>query len=117
MEAVLNGTYNFMQAQLAASGDGQLPQDVDPFYFDLNKGAFFTCQSVSGQHLTWGILGAATGWLLHHMGEQAAYRKGANFAIHDSQWGLVGTGQAKSGYTGKALPTVVGGPDGVTHYT
>lgn len=115
--AVLNGTYNFILAQILASGDGQLPQAVDPFYYDLNQGAYFTCQSVKGQHLTWGILGAAAGWFLHHLGEEAHYRYGVTFSVHDAPWGLVGGGEIKPGYTNKGIPQVIGGPDGVAHYS
>ena len=50
MEAVLNGSYELIQEQLLASGDGQLLREVDGFCYNLNKRAFFTCKSASGQH-------------------------------------------------------------------
>lgn len=117
IKAVLNGSYAFVRSQLLASGDGQLPQNVDPFYYDLNNGAFVMCQSVPGQHLTWGILGAALGWLFHHLGEQSAYKTLSTFHIWEAPWGLIANGQATAGYTGKALPKIVAGPDGVTQYS
>lgn len=113
---VLNGTTQFIQSQLLASGDGQLPQDVDPFFYDLNRGAYFKAQSRKGQHLTWGILNNAAGWLFHHLGEGAAYRRECIFHIWDSQWGLVGDGTVTPGYSGKGIPQVVAGPDGITNY-
>ena len=117
MEAVLNSTYQFVLRQILVSGDGQLPQDVDPFWYDLNEGAYFECESFPGQHLTWGILGATAGWLHHHLGEQAAYKTLTRFQVYDGPWGLIARGRAWSGYTGKGVPQVVAGSDGVAHYS
>ena len=114
--SMLNATVNFVQAQLAASGDGQLPQAVDPFLFDLNQGCYLYLTSVKGQHLTWGIMGATVGWLYKHMGEQAQYRRGAGLYVHDSKWGLVGQGRVGFGYTNKPVPAVIPGAAGITHY-
>ena len=113
---VLNATYNFILAQITASGDGQLPQDVDPFYYDQSHGVFFQAQSVKGEHLTWGILGAAAGFLLQHQAV-SDYGLGGTFSVHDGNWGLVGTGQIAVGYSGVALPKIVDGPAGVTKYS
>ena len=115
-QALLNATKNFIQAQFAASGDGQLPQDVDPFYYDLNDGCFFEAQSLPGEHLTWGILSTTLGWLYKHLGESAQYRSGASFGIRDSGWGAVAIGHITFGYSGKPTPQVVAGPAGVTNY-
>lgn len=113
---ILNATNTFIQAQLAASGDGQLPQAVDPLYYDYQNGAFVQCSSDPGQHLTWGILGAVMPWLYKHLGEASQYRHVASAAIHDSDWGVVGMCMVSFGYTGTAVPQVVQGPAGVTNY-
>lgn len=114
--SMLNATVNFVQAQLAASGDGQLPQAVDPFFFDLNQGCYFYIASIKGQHLTWGIMGAAVGWLYKHMGEQAQFRRGARVQVYDGKWGLIGLGTVGFGYTDKPVPAVVPGAAGITNY-
>lgn len=114
--SLLNATVNFVQAQLAASGDGQLPQAVDPFLFDLNQGAYFYMASEKGQHLTWGILGATVGWLYKHMGEQAQYRYGAVINVADGKWGPVAQGRMGFGYTNKPVPALVPGAAGITNY-
>ena len=114
---VLNATSNFITEQLAASGDGQLPQSVDPFTFDTQDGCYFNASSVEGQHLTWGILGDTVNWLYKHMGERAQYREGATLWIFDSNVDCVGIGLIVFDYTDHPNPQVVQGPAGVTNYS
>ena len=113
---LLNATRNFLAEQLAASGDGQLPQSVDPFVFDSQEGCFLNLTSAEGQHLTWGILSSAVNWLYKHMGERAQYRQGATIWIYDYPWGYVGIGVIEYGYLGQPNPQVVPGPAGVARY-
>ena len=113
---VINATINFIHDQLAASGDGQLPQNVDPFIYDLEQGIFIRCNSSSGQHLTWGILDTTISWLNVHLSGYVQYRTEVTFFMWDAPWGLVGSGEITAGYSGVATPQVVQGPAGVTHY-
>ena len=114
---VLNETRNFITEQLAASGDGQLPQSVDPFVFDSQAGCYFNATSLKGEHLTWGILGTTVNWLYKHMGERAQYREGATMWISDSDWGSVGIATIEFGYLNQPNPQIVQGPAGVTNYS
>ena len=113
---VINATINFLTQQLAASGDGQLPQNVDPFTYDLEQGVYVQVNSTDGNHLTWGILGATMSWLNLHLSGYAAYRRGVKFHVWDEPWGHVGSGGINRGYSGVPVPQVVAGEAGVAHY-
>ena len=53
---LFNATVKFIEDQILASGDGQLPQYIDPFTYDLEQGAFIQVNSSEGQHLTYVLL-------------------------------------------------------------
>ena len=116
-KTLLDSVRNFTVAQLAASGDGQLPQSVDPFVYDLQQGIYLNVSSVKGQHLTWGIFNVAAQWLYKHMGEANQYHHPGSFWIIDSDWGSVAMGSTTFGYTNSQLPQVIQGPAGVTNYS
>lgn len=88
---LLNTTVNFVQAQLAASGDGQLPQAVDPFIMDLNHGAWLHVYSLEGQHMTWGIFNNFITWLYKHLGQGRNIAKGLQLGSRTAIGVLLGS--------------------------
>ena len=114
---VLNGTQHFLIDQLAASGDGQIPQSHDPFYYDLEQGSWFLAESYGTQHFTWGILNATLGWLIPHLAPISKYRQRLGAYVEDGDWGLIGHLTVDVGYTGRFLPEILQGAAGVTDYT
>ena len=115
----MNETYQFILQQIAASGDGQIPQSRDPFKYDIEQGVYISMQSRPGQHLTWGIMGATVGWMLKHLGEQS-YAVEGYFQVYDSGWGdwaPIGYGSFQPGYLSNGeRATIIEGPAGVTVY-
>lgn len=114
---VLNGTQHWLMDQLAASGDGQIPQSHEPFYYDLEQGSYLFAESYKTAHFTWGILNATMGWLIPHLAPVSKYRQFVGAYIADLDYGLIGRLHVESGYTGRFLPEILQGAAGVTNYT
>ena len=114
---VLNGTQHFLMDQLAASGDGQIPQSHDPFYYDLEQGSWLVAESWGKGHFTWGILNATMGWMIPHLAPISKYRQYVGAYVTHSEWGLIGHIDVEAGYTGRFLPEILAGAAGVTDYT
>ena len=114
---ILNATAHFLDRQLVASGDGQLPQSRDPFIYDLEQGMYLNATSVPGQHLCWSYLNDTLGWLLPHLAAVSKYRQGGHMFIYVEPWGTVGWLGFYPGFSGVSLPTILPGAEGVTQYS
>lgn len=115
---VLNQTSRFLAAQLAASGDSQLPPSRDPFVYDLEQGAWVTASSFTwlDQHLTWTMLQQVFAWLYPHLAGVSKFRQGGVIHVGSKKWGPVGMIQFQPGFTGNATPEVLQGAAGVYQY-
>ncbi|KAL8797883.1 MAG: hypothetical protein Q9195_000235 [Heterodermia aff. obscurata] len=115
---VLNQTSRFVAAQLAASGDGQLPPSREPFVYDLEQGAWIKAASFTwwGQHFTWGMLQLVLAWLYPHLAGVSKFRQGGMVHVVSKEWGPVGTIEFQAGFTGNVTPEVLQGAAGVYQY-
>ena len=87
IRSILSATYQFVLAQIAASGDRLTPAVSRTISTTkLDAAQYFTIKTrwKKGQHLTWGMVGASVGWILDHLGEKAGYAVTVVFPISDS---------------------------------
>ena len=115
---LLNQTSRFLAAQLAASGDSQLPPSREPFVYDLEQGAWFSAASFTKwhQHFTWTMLQLIVAWLYPHLAGVSKYRQGGVIHVASKKWGPVGLIQFQPGYTRNGTPEVLQGAAGVYSY-
>ena len=115
---VLNQTSRFLAAQLAASGDGQLPPSREPFLFDLEQGAWVRATSFTNrdEHFMWGTLQLVFAWLYPHLAGVSKFRQGGMIHVGSKKWGPMGIIEFSPGFTGNATPEILQGAAGVYQY-
>ncbi|KAL8723885.1 MAG: hypothetical protein Q9181_007105 [Wetmoreana brouardii] len=105
---VIGGTIqlaqNAVKEMIRTSGDGWLPDTLDPYIVDGDLGCYVYAESDGKmpppgkrrQHLTWGILSSAlTG--LYRFSITYGYAQEMHWSVLDSRWGIVGVGYIKAG--------------------
>lgn len=102
---LLNATQRHIAAQLAASGDSQLPPSQEPFYYNLDQGMWFEAISFTEykQHFTWSMLNETMNWLVPHLAPVSKYRQSAVMFVRHETWGSVGRIFVQPGYISEGL--------------
>lgn len=116
---LLNATQRHLAAQLAASGDSQLPPSQEPFYYNLEQGVWLEAISFTDykQHFTWSMLNETLTWLIPHLAPVSKYRQGGMLAVGHDTWGYVGRIFIQAGYRQEGLSVpLLEGSAGVYQY-
>ena len=116
---LLNATQRHIAAQLAASGDSQLPPSQEPFWYNLDQGVWFEAISFTDykQHLTWSMLNETMTWLVPHLAPVSKYRQSAAVFVIHATYGSVGRIFIQPGYKSEGLGVpVLAGSEGVYQY-
>ena len=103
--ALLNATQLHVAAQLAASGDSQLPPSREPFWYNQNQGVWLEAQSVTwrNQHLLWSMLNDTLSWLIPHLAPVSQFGQGGSLTVQHDTWGFVGWIRFMDGFRSEGL--------------